>query len=378
MEKNSREGHRLLVPARKHSRRRFLVAGLTVGSVVALGTGISVFLPRLFPSARALPAGTREFDLNGGNVLTVAWSTDGSTFAAGGGTNHVKIWRSSDGQELTSLAGPDANAASWSVAWSPQRNYIASTWNSGWTGNRVRIWKVPTDEHALLWPHQRDLILQEQKTPAETLNMWPVAIAWSPDGTRLAVGDSAGGLQIWDPFSGQMLQVLQASDKSAVWNVATGTATILPSQHGLRNTQTGTGNNVTPISWSPDGTTLAGSVDGKVLVWQWDQESGSWNETRSLSADPFWRVRALTWSPDSQQLATADQNNEILIWHASTGQQLGSYHISPPQVGGWNPDNRAQAYMDADFQINTLAWAPDGKALLSGDQVGRVLLLEIP
>ena len=377
------------------SRRRFLVAGLTVGSVVALGTGTALLLPRLFPSARAVPAGTREFDLNGGNVLTVAWSRDGSTFAAGGGTNHVNIWRVSDGQELTSLSGPDAHAGSWSVAWSPPSNYLASAWNSAWTGNRVRIWKVPTDEYASLWPQEKDLILQEQ----------PMVVAWSPDGARLAVGDLAGGLQIWDPFSGQQLRVLQvpqvqaempvsslawspdgtrlvalnvaAGAKYAVWNISTGAATILPSQHGLQNTQAGWYNNRSTVSWSPDGTMLAGSSDGNVLIWQWDQRGGNWKQMRSLLVTT-WRITALCWSPESKRLATADRDNKIRLWLASTGQQLGSYSISPPQVGGWNQDSRAQGYEDTDFEIEALGWAPDGNHLLSGDQAGRVLLLEIP
>jgi WD40 repeat protein len=407
MEKNGREEHRLIVPARKHSRRRFLVAGLTVGSVVALGAGISVLLPRLFPSARTLPAGTREFDLNNDNVNTVAWSPNGHLFAAGGGSNQVKIWRVSDGQELTSLSGPDTHAGTWSIAWSPQNKYIASTWNSAWTGNRVSIWKVPTDENPSLWPHERDLILQKHlKAGPETLTVWPMVVAWSPDGTHLAVGDSGGGLQIWDPFSGQQLRVLQASQEKAgipvsslswspdgtriaalnvaagakytVWNVATGVVTILPSQHGLQNTQAGWFNNMMTISWSPDGTALAGSSDRNVLLWQWNEEKGSWKEVRLLSVTAS-KVTALTWAADSQRFATADGDNKIRLWLASTGQQLGSYSISPPQVGGWwNQDSRAQEYMDTDFRINALAWAPDGKHLLSGDQAGRVLLLEIP
>src|SRR6266699_5808810 len=400
MEKSIREGR-----MRNFSRRRFLVAGLTVGSVVALGTGTSLLLPRLFPSARALPAGTREFDLDNHVVNTVAWSPDGHLFAAGGAMNQVKIWRVSDGQELTSLSGPDSNAGTWSIAWSPQITYVASTWNSAWTGSRVRIWKVPTDENASLWSQEGDLIFYEHlKAGPENLNVWPMVVAWSPDGTHLAVGDSGGGLQIWNPFSRQLLRVLQASQEDAaipisslawssdgtriaainvaegpkygVWNATTGVAMILPSPIGLQVIQPGWYHNQSTVSWAPDGMTLAGSTDGEVLIWQWNEARGRWNEARGLPVTAS-KVTALTWAADSQRFATADLDNKILIWQASTGKQLGSYSISPPQVGGWNQDSRAQGYMDTDFQINAVAWAPDGKHLLSGDQAGRVLLLEI-
>jgi len=298
MEKSIREGR-----MRNFSRRRFLVAGLTVGSVVALGTGTSLLLPRLFPSARALPAGTREFDLDNHVVNTVAWSPDGHLFAAGGAMNQVKIWRVSDGQELTSLSGPDSNAGTWSIAWSPQITYVASTWNSAWTGSRVRIWKVPTDENASLWSQEGDLIFYEHlKAGPENLNVWPMVVAWSPDGTHLAVGDSGGGLQIWNPFSRQLLRVLQASQEEAaipvsslawspdgtriaalnvaagpkygVWNATTGAAMILPSPIGLQVTQPGWYHNLSTVSWAPDGMTLAGSTDGEVLIWQWNEARG--------------------------------------------------------------------------------------------------------
>jgi len=151
---------------------------------------------------------------------------------------------------------------------------------------------------------------------------------------------------------------------------------ILPSPIGLQVTQPGWYHNLSTVSWAPDGMTLAGSTDGEVLIWQWNEARGRWNEARALPVTAS-KVTALTWAADSQRFATADLDNKILIWQASTGKQLGSYSISPPQVGGGNQDSRAQGYMDTDFQINAVAWAPDGKHLLSGDQAGRVLLLEI-
>ncbi len=184
------------------------------------------------------------------------------------------------------------------------------------------------------------------------------SLAWSPDGTYIAALKMAAGA------------------KYAVWNATTGKAMLLPSQLGISIAPDQWYLNTTALGWSPDGTTLAGSSGGKVLIWQWTKESGSWKEVHTLSVTPSvvitGFITALTWAPDSQRFATADQNNKILIWHASTGQQTGSYALNPPQVGG-----ESQGYMDTDFEIYTLAWSPDGKYLLSGDYAGRVLLWKI-
>jgi len=372
---------------RNASRRRFLLAGLTAGAALALGAGAFLFRPRLFPAA---PPWVRELDMDG-TVNTVTWSPDGHLFAAGGATNHIKVWRTRDGQELTRLSGPDSHSGTWSIAWSPQSRYVASTWNSAWTGNRVRIWNVPSDEHTSLWPQERDLILQGQDPALGIENWWPMVIAWSPDGTRLAVGDSSGGLQVVNPSNGQVLRVLQTSrsksgipvsslawspdgtrivaldvaagGRYAIWNTTTGKAMLLPSPNGIP-IRGAWFSDLTALGWSPDGTTIAASNEGNILVWQWNEKEGGWEHARSI-LNPSWS-NALTWSPDSQRFATGDKGNTIIrIWRASTGQQLGSYSVNPPPG--------MQTRYD-DPEIRALAWAPDGKHLLSGDADGRVLL----
>ncbi len=382
---------------RNISRRRFLLAGLTASSALALGAGAYLFLPRLLTAARLLPLCTREFDMTG-TVNTVAWSPDSHAFAAGGASGQATIWRASDGQQLATLLPPTSHAGVWSVAWSPNSQYFAIAWSDG----RVSIWKVQAVNDFSHWHQESVLLISPTLSVLPIPSFWPMIVTWSPDGTRLAVGDSAGGLHLWDPSTGQMLHMLQASRNKpgipvsslawspdgtkivaldiaaaayAIWSTTTGKAMLLPSQHRIP-IRVGWWNNMMALGWSPDGTIIAASAGGNLLLWQWKPEKREWEYTRSMPV-ASWRITSLTWSPDSKRFATADRDNTIRFWRASTGQQLGSYSVSPPQVGNLDSDSRAQGYMDTDFQVNAVAWAPGGKYLLSGDYAGRVLLWEI-
>jgi WD40 repeat protein len=144
---------------------------------------------------------------------------------------------------------------------------------------------------------------------------------------------------------------------------------LLPSPKGIPVSGGWSGSsNSMAVGWSPDGTTIAASDGGYVHLWHWKEKRGGWEYVRTIP-NPSW-MNALTWSPDSQRFATADNINTIRIWHASTGQQLGSYSVNPPHVS-CPSDMHTPCY---DAEIRALAWAPDGKHLLSGDAAGRVLL----
>lgn len=198
------------------------------------------------------------------------------------------------------------------------------------------------------------------------------AVAWSPDGTRVAsasddetaiVWDAAGGNQLitlsghieavvsvaWSPDNRYV--VTGSRDNTAkIWDVATGTPL---------ETLFGHADWVTDVAWSPDGTTVAtASADGSVGLWDMaalvasDESSyaGGVSIPRGLAgsaASPpvmlvghSGSVNALDWKSDSSALVTVGNDDTIRVWDAATGSKLLQFgdHIGGISVVDWSPD----------------------------------------
>lgn len=183
---------------------------------------------------------------------------------------------------------------------------------------------------------------------------------FSPDGQRFAVGDTNGGLHLFQ----------------------------FAEMHPLLTIQGGRGW-VMGIAWHPNGRWLAASADETVRLW--DSLTGQW--LRDFPGYTRW-IYDLAWSPDGRYLACAGQEPDILIWEGATGaclMRLGMATESPPQscwVWGlaWLAEGAvlAGAYSDHtikiwdvvsghclrvipahDYWVYSLALHPQGKILAS-------------
>jgi WD40 repeat protein len=176
------------------------------------------------------------------------------------------------------------------------------------------------------------------------------AVAFSPDGTRLATASDDGTAKIWDASSGQELFTLSTEatrghhglalspdgtrlatasgvGTAKVWDVATGK--VLLSLHGHTDW-------VSSVIFSPDGTRLAtASEDGTVKVW--DATTGQELLTLQGHTLEIWDV---AFNSDGSRLATSGEDGKVKVWEAVSGKELFTLagHAGPVYSVAFTPD----------------------------------------
>ncbi len=108
---------------------------------------------------------------------------------------------------------------------------------------------------------------------------------------------------------------------------------------------------VRALTWAPDESMLAsGGDDARALIWQRD---GSLVHTLQFTAP----VRAVNWSPDGQQVVTADANR-ISFFQAQTGLLLAEdteHHTAPITALGWTQTSPPLA-ISAGLDTTAIVW----------------------
>lgn len=157
-------------------------------------------------------------------------------------------------------------------------------------------------------------------------------VTFSPDCTKIAIGDWDGIASVWDIETGEKLATF---------------------------TQTGYVNSVV---FSPDGKFLAtGSRDHTTILWDIDTVSELWTINHKDS------VSSVAFSPDGLLLATGSLDSTANLWDVETGEKRRCFTHQKMKVGITLDTGYVETFNN--LGIICIAFSPDGKYFATGDHV---------
>jgi WD40 repeat protein len=189
-----------------------------------------------------------------------------------------------------------------------------------------------------------------------------MALEWSPDGSKLASASRDGiGIRIWDVATWQLMitkQLILQGSGDVSWS-PDGTLLAVTDYYSevviILDATTGDDissieTNGTTVDWSPDGTRLVTGTIGLNDIFVSSAASGQQLQVLSGHIDT---IRTVDWSPDGTKLVSGSNDNTVRIWDAATGNLLLTLegHTEFVTTVIWSPDSRQIASGSADGTI---------------------------
>lgn len=241
------------------------------------------------------------------------------------------------------------------IAWSPDSKYIASTGED----HTIQVWEA--------WSGNLLNVLWDGIYHLHGATV--TAMAWPLSGERIASYDQDGSLQMWNAIKGE--KIIDASERLHNITFIEWQPT-LKSRYILLSTNENirlwdTDNNVlkTPyqldrldqrlVRWSPDGQYLAASTnEDEVTVWSVEEHAGSETGLKTVvTCKCKSSVYALTWAPSGGVLAIGEAGF-VEIWSSQLKMPIFVYeqHIRKVTALDWSPDGRLIASGGPDKQVH--------------------------
>jgi RNA polymerase sigma factor (sigma-70 family) len=270
------------------------------------------------------------FKGHGTGVYAVAFSPDDKLLASASDDGSIKIWDTTSGKELKTLAAHQDMTVS--LTFSPDGQSLASTsWNFRGADKRqpgaIRLWDVPT------W---------EEKVQLKDNDGAFRRSAFSPDGKVLAASELRGGagrpdqVKLWDTKTGKQLGILNEEE----------------------------GHLIRTLVFSPDGKTLVLGIhsragDDPIRLWNWAEQRAN----GSLRMDG--ECRAICFTRDGKTLVTLNEQGEVTFWDFENARERKT--VKAGTAPGWAGQPHGFA-LSADEKLVALGYAVEN----DGKYVGKV------
>lgn len=242
----------------------------------------------------------------------------------------------------------------YAIAWSPDGTRIASASQDG----TVHVWDAATGLRSFRYHGHRGSVN---------------AVAWSPNGSYIASASSDTTVQVWDALqtgegsaslytyrghSGNMRTLAWSADNT---RIASGgddkTVQVWDAKDGTHHfSYVGHVNQIWSVAWSPDNTRIASaSVDRTAQVWSAIQSQPNVTAQRALAIYKKHtnEVKSVAWSPDSTRVVSASNDRTVQVWDPTSGQHFLTYtgHADVLNAVAWTPNDRRIVSGSGDYSV---------------------------